>query len=284
MLSTILALFVPSVHATWHFMNPAEAFNAGFSYGDYNSGACNGGNKNAAYMQAPYITKTSTSITARIPQSAQGSRACIYQHTQNSCQFFIGSNGLTQLEFDYEITGDRWSNWFSFWINSSRYGNWVKDCEIDSLENMYKSLAHNFAGEGHQVPFKSQDGFKGHVTTVMSDTGARITDCAYGSQTCQMTGDVAYHNWSSATANDIRNGQIKHHLDIDYWFAELPSSLTVSNIYMWGQGAFSSMCQGVSAVETEFYQLTAPTEEELRAAEAKRDALVSRITKYQSMQ
>ncbi len=53
------------------------------------------------------------------------------------------------MEFDYHIEGDRWSNWFAFWLNVLQGGRWVKDAEIDSLENMYKSFAHNFAGLGH---------------------------------------------------------------------------------------------------------------------------------------
>ena len=43
-------------------------------------------------------------------------------------------------------------NWFSFWVNSADHGSshtWVKDAEIDELENMNNSLAHNFAGLGH---------------------------------------------------------------------------------------------------------------------------------------
>ena len=67
--------------------------------------------------------------------------ACIYQHTQQSCEFYIGPNGVQQLEFDYEIQNSdaaQRSNWFSFWINSAdQNGRWVKDAEIDSIENMW---------------------------------------------------------------------------------------------------------------------------------------------------
>lgn len=33
-------------------------------------------------------------------------RACIYQDTQETCVFSVGGEGLTQVEFDYEFTGD----------------------------------------------------------------------------------------------------------------------------------------------------------------------------------
>ena len=88
---------------------------------------------------------------------AVGHKACVSQNTKLDCVFSLG-NSATQLEFDYHIEGDRWSNWYSFWMNcrsvsadgtDNEVEGWVKDCEIDSLENMWKSFAHNFAGLGH---------------------------------------------------------------------------------------------------------------------------------------
>ena len=75
----IIALFLTSVLSenlrkveetfpnggSWYTLNPESAFNAGFNSRDYNNGACNGGWKDAKFMQAPYIEKSGNSITAR---------------------------------------------------------------------------------------------------------------------------------------------------------------------------------------------------------------------------
>ena len=127
-------------------LDPTTIFTAKFDANDYNNGACNGQWKDAKFMQPPYITMDNNSIKAEIGDAANRN-ACIYQHTEDTCQFYIGTNGVQQLDFDYEVTGDKKSNWFSFWINSrhSSGQEWVKDCEIDSIENMWG----NFAGLGH---------------------------------------------------------------------------------------------------------------------------------------
>jgi len=227
----------------WYTINPLTAFNANFARFDYNNGGCNGHWKDAKFMKPPYIQISNTSISANVVNSAVQSRACIYQHTQNTCNFRLGSNGLMQIEVDYQITGDRWSNWFSFWINSYKNG-WVPEAEIDILEEMNKVLAHNFAGYGHQVPFKTENSFIGHITGVFTTEGARVTDCVAGSITCPMSGDVdvAYQFWSQSTANDIQAGRLTHHLVIDYWATLLASSLEISNIRLLGGGLFKSMC------------------------------------------
>jgi len=118
-------------------------------------GACDGNWFDPKFLQPPFITMTENSITAEIPKDYEKTKACIHQGTTHGCQFYIGPNGVSNVEFDYHIEGDRYSNWFSFWINPvGPNSKWIKDAEIDSLENMYKSEAHNFAGLGHQVEFK----------------------------------------------------------------------------------------------------------------------------------
>ena len=106
----------------WYSLDPTKVFNAGYNYNDYNNGACNGHWKDARFMREPYIHKTSTSISAQVTGEAVNRNACIYQHTQRQCEFFIGPNGVQQLEFDYEVQNSdaaQKSNWFSFWINSA---------------------------------------------------------------------------------------------------------------------------------------------------------------------
>jgi len=51
---------------------------------------------------------------------------------------------------------------------------------MDGLEYMNGVLAHNWAGWDHQVAFKPENQWDGHVTLKMSDIGARATDCSKG--------------------------------------------------------------------------------------------------------
>ena len=107
---------------SWYQLDMQAAFNNQFSYNDYNSGGCNGMWKNAKFLQAPYITSTSDSITANNTGDAINHHACIYKDTQDTCNFSIGGDGLVQVEYDYEFTGDPSGSWSSFWINS-QYAN-----------------------------------------------------------------------------------------------------------------------------------------------------------------
>merc|ERR550525_950062 len=188
---------------------------------------------------------------------------------------------MAQLEFDYEITGDRWSNWFSFWVNSARWGRWLQDCELDPLEEMNQVLAHNFAGLGHQVKFKTENGFRGHVTLTAQDTGAQATDCAFGSSTCVFNGDYATQKFRSSTVSGIRNKQILHHLAIDYWKTWLPSSLKISNIRIFGKGDFKKMCPSAKLVESS-ENLSLPSSEEILAWHDKRSYFVGYVTEEQA--
>jgi len=163
----------------WYNIDPTTVFNA--HWNNKHGGACAGNWFAAEFLQAPYITKDSNSITASITGKAVHGKACIYQETEESCKFFIGENGMSQMEFDYEIQGDMNSNWFSFWLNPrNAHNQWVQDCEIDSLENMYKSFAHNFAGMGHQTHFPANRRNKGHTSTYLQSTGVQVSDCDFG--------------------------------------------------------------------------------------------------------
>jgi hypothetical protein len=152
-------------------------------------------------MKEPYIKSNWNSISAFVTDDVANKGACIYQHTGNTCKFSLGSKGVQQIEFDYEMYGDPYSNWLSFWVNSDAGGGkWVAEAEIDSLELMNRRLAHNFAGYGHQPAFKSADAMNGHVTTWMNEYSAQATDCTRGSQSCAKTGDIASQKWGSGSA------------------------------------------------------------------------------------
>eukprot|EP00494_Astrolonche_serrata_P026195 UN26456 len=70
-----------TVGGQWYTFNPSRAFTAGFNSGDYDNGACNGGDKQAKYMRSPYIRMNSNMIGAYVVGDAIQKRACIYQHT-----------------------------------------------------------------------------------------------------------------------------------------------------------------------------------------------------------
>lgn len=137
----------------WYNLPPSKIFNAKFNNGAW-AGACNGHWKSAEFMDKPYISSDDKQITATVTGKTVKHGACIYQHTHESCRFSFGDNGAVQIEFDYEITGDTDTNWFSFWLDPNN-GGWVSTAEVDMLENMKPSKTSiNFAGHGHQVPFK----------------------------------------------------------------------------------------------------------------------------------
>ena len=80
--------------ARWYHIDPSKLFTASFSPSDYNSGACNGHWKDAKFMQEPYIKKDSNSISAFVTDDVRQKNACIYQHTENTCTFSLGANGV----------------------------------------------------------------------------------------------------------------------------------------------------------------------------------------------
>jgi hypothetical protein len=94
---------------------------------------------------------------ADITGKAINHNACIYQSTSRTCNFEGGGDGLTQLEFNYEFTGDANNNWSSFWLNAMANGRWIQDAELDSLEYMWGHFNHNWAGLPHDTHFKSSD-------------------------------------------------------------------------------------------------------------------------------
>ena len=201
---------------SWYRIDPTRVFNA--RWNGNKGGACAGNWFAAEFLQAPYITKDSNSISAHVTGKTVNKHACIFQHSNGQCNFFIGNNGVSQIEFDYEVSGDPYSNWFSFWLNpQDEHYHWVKDVEIDSIENMWKSFAHNFAGLGHQTHIPNNRRFKGHTTTYLQDTGVQVADCDFGAHNCPLRGDYANKKFSGSSVSGIRAGKIKHHFYIDYW-------------------------------------------------------------------
>ena len=64
---------------SWYSFNFHDAFNAGFNPADLNSGGCNGGDKQAQFLQAPFVQSTSDSIM--VDNTGAPNEACIYQDT-----------------------------------------------------------------------------------------------------------------------------------------------------------------------------------------------------------
>lgn len=99
----------------WYKIDPTKVFNA--KWNGHKGGACAGNWFAPEFLQAPYITKDSNSVSAHVTGKAVNHHACIFQHSNGQCNFFLGNNGISQIEFDYEVSGDPNSNWFSFWLN-----------------------------------------------------------------------------------------------------------------------------------------------------------------------
>lgn len=150
---------------------------------------------------------------------------------------------MTQLEFDYELQGDTWNNFFSFWLDGND-GNWVRETEIDSLESMpgQGGVQHNFAGLGHETFYKKENWRKGHSTTWMSDTMAQQMDCAFGSETCARSGDLATSHYEGKKW-EIDQSKLFHHFVIDYWITKGTGSLKVSNIRAKVAPSFCNTCK-----------------------------------------
>lgn len=97
---------------------------------------------------------------------------------------------------------------------------------------MHNRLAHNFAGYGHQTAYRNTR--SGHTTLKVTQTEARSIDCAEGSTTCPEGGDWANHYFNSGTVRDIRNGSLKHHLTIDFWYTKGDALLVIYNLRLKG--------------------------------------------------
>jgi hypothetical protein len=128
-------------------------------------------------------------------------------------------------------------------MNPSAHWHWIRNAEIDATEDMNGGLSHNFDGEGYQAHYKWADMTRGHVTVKVSQTGARVTDCAYGSSTCPEGSGWANHNFDSSTTALIRDGSLLHNFVIDYWNTKSAASLTISDIKLTGGNKFASQCR-----------------------------------------
>ena len=107
---------------------------------------------------------------------------------------------------------------------------------------MWGNLAHNFAGEGNQVHFHNSDRKKGHVTTYLTQEGARSTDCWAGSKTCPHGGNWASHHFDAHSIDSIKRHHQTHHFDIDIWDTNQAMSLKVSNLKLKGGSKFIDTC------------------------------------------
>lgn len=104
--------------------------------------------------------------------------------TNNTCKFTIGDNGVTQISFDFEVSGpchdaNIGTDWFAFWIYSNP---WNKHVEADFIEGCNGpargGLNTNFAGSStQQYIFQESDPgpWKGSITASFSGSGDAVT-------------------------------------------------------------------------------------------------------------
>ena len=117
---------------------------------------------------------TYTTITAdSIAINAGGD--CRTICTNNLCNFLLGTGGVTQITFDFEVVNYTKSDgnviWLAFWIYCKA---WQNTQEVDFIESRWGpgvGLNSNFAGQGDQVviyPGSATGPWKGSITANFS--------------------------------------------------------------------------------------------------------------------
>lgn len=151
----------------------------------YGGVACqkNGGRYNGRYRT--YFTSNDTSMTITAGNDCRQ----VYSGGRNGCVFDVGDNGLTEISFDFDISGSchlppETVDWFSFFISSVP---WTQHSEVDFIEskfggnapgNQNNGLNTNFGGIGTQVPIfngPNTGPWKGTVTATFSGTGDNVS-------------------------------------------------------------------------------------------------------------
>ena len=54
-------------------------------------------------------------------------KKCAHYSSRETCRFFLGPQGISQIDFDYRIDGDTKSNLFHIWSNSIMDGKKHRD-------------------------------------------------------------------------------------------------------------------------------------------------------------
>lgn len=112
---------------------------------------------------------------------------------------------------------------------------------IDKYPNA-ENFQHTFVGNGNQPVFKQENNRKGHVTLWLTNQEAWSTDCAIGSETCERSGNLAYHEYKSKAA-EIDQGKLLHHFSLNYYNTKGASTFTISNIRAKVGKSFCNTCK-----------------------------------------
>lgn len=123
-----------------------------------------------------YFSSTQTSI------SIVAGDDCRTVNTHDACKFTLGDNGLTQISFDFDVSGSchgaDGTEWLAFWMYRDP---WANTAEVDFIESKYgpgTGLNTNFAGVGNQVIIfdgSTSKPWSGSVTAKFSGSGTAVS-------------------------------------------------------------------------------------------------------------
>lgn len=125
-----------------------------------------------------YFSYDDTSMTI----TANDSCRSVTTAPNNNCIFTVGDNGITQISFDFAISGDchdpnYGTDWLAFWIYSDP---WESTAEVDFLEACSGpnrgGLNTNFDGHCCQIGLFEQDtpDWQGSITAKFSGSGDNV--------------------------------------------------------------------------------------------------------------
>ncbi len=174
--------------------------------GEYGSGGCLSNETNCTGTTTAefdsnwqsYFVYDDTSMTI----TANDSCRTVSCRPDSACVFTLGDNGITEISFDFAISGPCHSeefgtDWMAFWMFSDP---WKGSAEVDFLEAcsgpIPGGLNSNFDGRGDQVGIyeQSDPDWHGTITATFSGSGSDVF--------AQVTNSVNNETASSTLSRD----------------------------------------------------------------------------------
>lgn len=203
----------------WFKINMLEAFNAPYDLNDPVFGKlCGAAFEDEMFTKAPYIMTTPDSIKSSVTATAIGRKACITQHAWNNCKFVLGTNGVQQIEYDYEFTGDMDAHninafqVYSFWTNQNN-----RLSATSQILGPYQ-VGHSFLLDFALYPStlkEIKEGTvlfqKGHITQWWTEFGGQMNACEQtdSGKSCDKTTDMAQSTFSQKIADGYITNNLK---------------------------------------------------------------------------
>ena len=159
----------------------------------------------------------------------------------NNCIFTVGDNGVTEISFDFAISGpchaeEYGTDWLAFWIYSDP---WVGTAEVDFIEAcsgpIRGGLNTNFDAHGQQIGIFQQDdpNWQGTITAKFTGSGSNVH--------AQVTNS---HNNQTASTYLSKDSGYLFVLDTSPTNAK-GCTVTISNLTMQGSVGSGQGCVGL---------------------------------------